>query len=110
MCSFRHDRRARVPCLSVSHSPAPHSFSPVPSTSRCIGSLSPPTPAPLGRVGRGTSSVAARRLRVEWSGTRSASPGRPMTEPIRPSAWRSARRNTARRVSAVRIARGEYQG
>ena len=33
-----------------------------------------------------------------------------MTEPIRPSAWRRARRNTARKVSAVRIARGEYQG
>ena len=33
-----------------------------------------------------------------------------MMEPISPSAWRRARRNTARRVSAVRIARGEYQG
>ena len=31
-------------------------------------------------------------------------------EPISPSVWRSARRNTARSVSAVRIARGEYQG
>src|SRR5215212_7377862 len=31
-------------------------------------------------------------------------------EPINPSVWRRARRNTARRVSAVRIARGEYQG
>ena len=31
-------------------------------------------------------------------------------EPIRPSVCRNARRNTARRVSAVRIARGEYQG
>jgi hypothetical protein len=31
-------------------------------------------------------------------------------EPISPSVWRSARRNTVRRVSAVRIARGEYQG
>ena len=77
---------------------------------RGIGSLPPSTPAPLSRVGRGTSRVAARRLKVEWSGTRSANPSRPMTEPIRPSAWRSARRNTARRVSAVRIARGEYQG
>ena len=32
-----------------------------------------------------------------------------MTEPIRPSVWRSARRNTARSVSAVRMAKGEYQ-
>ena len=31
-------------------------------------------------------------------------------EPINPSVWRRARRNTARSVSAVRIARGEYQG
>ena len=31
-------------------------------------------------------------------------------EPISPSVWRSARRNTVRRVSAVRIARGEDQG
>jgi hypothetical protein len=30
-------------------------------------------------------------------------------EPIRPSVWRSATRNTALSVSAVRIARGEYQ-
>ena len=33
-----------------------------------------------------------------------------MTEPIRPSVWRRARRNTARSVSAVRIAKDEYQG
>ena len=31
-------------------------------------------------------------------------------EPISPSVWRSARRNTARSVSAVMIASGEYQG
>src|SRR4051794_9524133 len=31
-------------------------------------------------------------------------------EPISPSVWRRARRNTARSVSAVRIAKGEYQG
>src|SRR3712207_3240378 len=28
-CSFRHDRRVRVPCFSTSHSPAPQSFRPV---------------------------------------------------------------------------------
>ena len=32
----QHDRRAWVPCFPTSHSPAPHSFSPVLSTSRCI--------------------------------------------------------------------------
>src|SRR3954454_23523421 len=31
-------------------------------------------------------------------------------EPIRTSVWRRPRRNTARSVSAVRIASGEYQG
>jgi hypothetical protein len=30
--------------------------------------------------------------------------------PINPSAWRRAKRKTARRVSAIRVARGEYQG
>ena len=33
-----------------------------------------------------------------------------MMEPIRPSVWRSAKWNTARSVSAVRTAKGEYQG
>jgi len=33
-----------------------------------------------------------------------------MIEPMRPSVWRRASRNTARNVSAVRIASGEYQG
>ncbi len=60
--------------------------------------------------GRSTSSVLARRLKVEWSGTRSSSPSRPMMEPIKPSVWRSARRNTALSVRAVRMASGEYQG
>src|SRR3954469_8432865 len=31
-------------------------------------------------------------------------------EPINPSVWRRAKRNTARKVNAVRIAKGEYQG
>src|SRR3954464_7459383 len=47
----------------------------------------PPRPPPA-RGGRGTSSVAARRLEVVWSGTRRARPSRPTTEPSRPSAWR----------------------
>ena len=55
-CRFFHDRRRLVPCFSTSHSPGPQNFSPVLSTSRCSGAL----PA----FGRGTSSVAARRLRV----------------------------------------------
>ena len=57
--------------------------------------------------GRSTSSVSARRLMVLWSGTARSSPSRAMMEAMRPSVWRSARRNTARRVSAVVIARAE---
>src|SRR4051795_12645566 len=69
-----------------------------------MGSL----PAPVLERGRGTSKVSARRLSVEWSGTASVRPSRPMIEPISPSVWRRASRNTARSVSAVRIASGEY--
>ena len=74
---------------------------PVLSTSRCRGLL------PRCGCARGTSSALTQRLKVEWSGTARTSPSRPMTEPIRPSSWRKARRNAARGVSAVRIARGE---
>lgn len=42
---------------------------------RCRGSASPSTPMP-GRDGCGTSSVAARRLSIVWSGTRSGNPSR----------------------------------
>ena len=79
---LRQDRRVLVPCFSTSHSPAPQSFRPVLSTSRCRGSPS------LRGHGRGTTSVSARRQRVVWSGTARVSPSRPMTEPIRPSVWR----------------------
>ena len=74
MCSFLQDRRVLVPCFSSSHSPAPQSFRPVLSTSRCKSSPS--------RRGcrRGTSSVSVRQLKVEWSGTRSSTPSRPMPE------------------------------
>src|SRR4051794_33712032 len=55
-CSLRQDRRVLVPCFSVSHSLAPHSFTPVLSTSRWMGSVP--------SCERGTSSVSARRLKV----------------------------------------------
>src|ERR1700756_6039153 len=35
--SLRQDRRRDVPCFSTSHSPAPPSFRPVLSTSKCSG-------------------------------------------------------------------------
>lgn len=100
-CSFRHDRPILVPCFSCSHSPAPHSQRPVLSTIRCAGS------APVLEQGRGTSSVSARRFKVEWSETARSSPSRHMTEPINPSVWRRASRNTALKVRAFRIARAE---
>src|SRR5215203_5259155 len=100
----------RVPCFSISHSLEPHSVRPVLSTSKCTGAASRPAPALLLDRGRGTSSVNARRLRVVWSGLARSSPRRCMPEPISPSVWRRAKRNTARSVRAVRMARGEYQG
>ena len=100
-CSLRQERRIFVPCFSVSHSPGPPSLRPVLSTSRCTG------PEPGLDRGRGTSRVSARRLSVEWSGTARSSPSRRRIEPISPSVWRSARRNTVRSVSAVVIARAE---
>ena len=103
-CSFRQDRRVLVPCFSISHSPAPHSFRPVLSTSRCMGS-----PSLRGR-GRGTSSVSARRHRVVWSGTARSSPSRPMTEPISPSVCRNGRRKTARKVKRCQDRQGRVVG
>src|SRR4029077_2529266 len=102
---FPQVRRVLVPCFSTSHSPAPHSFNPVLSTSRCTGSAA----APPRERNRGTSSVFARRLSVEWSRTARVRPRSLMIEPISPSVWRRASRNTALSVSAVRIASGEYQ-
>jgi hypothetical protein len=106
MCSFGQDRRVFMPCFSISHSPAPHSFNPVLSTSRCKGLAS----ILVLDLARGTSGVAARRLRVEWSGTARVRPRRLMIEPINPSVWRRASQNTALNVSAVRFASGEYHG
>jgi hypothetical protein len=82
------------------HSPGPPSFRPELSTSRWI--------APPGARGcAGSSSVWARRLRVEKSGTGRSRPSSWRTEPISPSVWRSAKWNTARNVRAVVIARSE---
>ena len=91
-------RRVLVPCFSSSHSPAPHSFSPVLSASRCMGLSS------QCGLGRGSCSVSARRLKVVWSGTARSGPSRAMMKPIRPSVWPTPG-NTALSVSAVAIAR-----
>jgi hypothetical protein len=37
ICSFRQARRIFMPCFSTNHSPAPQSFNPVLSTSKCTG-------------------------------------------------------------------------
>jgi hypothetical protein len=57
--------------------------------------------------GRGISSFSALRLIVEWSGTARSRPSNSRIEVISPSVWRSASRNTARKVSAVEIAGSE---
>jgi hypothetical protein len=83
------------------HPPGPRSCKPVLSTSRWIGRLrSAGTPPPASRpCGSGSNGPAMR--------------GRPSNckvDAIRPSVWPSARRNTARSVRAVVIARAEYFG
>ena len=96
----------RPPCLRAVLLKQPlaraQSFSPVLSTRRCTG--------PASDRGRNTSSVSARRLSVVWSGTARSRPSKAMIEPMSPSVWRSAKRNTDRSVSAVAIARPEQRG
>jgi hypothetical protein len=54
-----------------------------------------------------TCSVSPRRLMVEWSGAARSRPSSRRRDAISPSVWRSARRKTARSVSAVVIANAE---
>src|SRR5438094_6388390 len=99
MWSFLQHRRTFAACFSTSHSPGPQSLSPVLSTSKWTGS--PPA------RGRDTGNVSPRRLIVEWSGAARSRPSSRRREAISPSVWRSARRKTARSVSAVVIANAE---
>ena len=64
---------------------------------------------PAASLGRGhhERANAARDSPTGSEGRRR--PSKPTMEPIRPSAGRWARRNTARRVSAIRIASGDCQ-
>jgi hypothetical protein len=48
-----------------------------------------------------------RRLNVEWSGMARSRPSSAMMDPINPSVCRNAKRNTARSVRAVVIAKLE---
>ena len=57
----------------------------------------------------GRRRVWTRRLRVECSGTASATPTRRTMEPTRPSVWRNGSGITARKVKAVVIARSEWR-
>ena len=72
-CSLRQDRRGLVPCFSTSHSPGPHSFRPVLSTSRCTGSLpergaaAPPTSRPGGSGSSGPARRDRARAGEGWS-------------------------------------------
>ena len=60
MCILRQDRRRLVPCFSISHSPAPHSFSPVLSTRRCTGSGAGPWSWDLQGLGSAAQSGVVR--------------------------------------------------
>ena len=57
-CSLRQLRRARAPCFSCSHSPAPYTFNPVLSISTC----------------RGPSGIRPRQIRHELLGCRPFTP------------------------------------
>ncbi len=74
------------------------------STNKCIGSALPSAPT-LGRVGRGTASVAARRLRVVRHAQVQPEQGNDGADQALSLAV--ARRNTALSVSAVRMASAE---
>ena len=93
-----------VPCFSTSHSPGPHRLQ--------AGAVDQQVQRPAGRPGVAAAPPASRPGGTGWCGRarRSSRPSRRRMEPIRPSVWRRPRRNTARSVSAVRIASGEYQG
>src|SRR3954451_2520382 len=52
-------------------------------------------------------ACTGRRLRMLWSSTGRSRPSSCRTEPISPSVWRSAKRNTVRSVSADRGTRSE---
>ena len=97
---FTPGPRFAVPCFSNNDSPAPRNFKPVLSTIKCI---SPDAARALVCTG----NPPARLLSVVWSGTGKSTSSMRMIEPIRPSVWRSAMGNTARKASAVSMARSE---
>ena len=105
---LRQNQRFRVPCFSTSHSPAPHSFNPVLSTIKwklAVSIMVNATAAPgswhFQRLGSPAERGEGRH--------RQTGPSSSMIEPIRPSVWRRASRNTAFSVSAVKIANAEYK-
>ena len=93
-----------APCFSTSHSPAPQSFRPVLSTSRCRGS-----PSLRGR-GRGTSS--ALRPAAQGGVVRHGQNKPEQADDGTDQALGLAQGQVehGRSVSAVRIVRDEYQG
>ena len=79
---------------------------------RALGPCCPPAGAGARHLCAAVAPPAPLHACSAWSGPAQPGrgPSRPTMEPIRPSVWHRARRNTALSVSAVRIARGEYQG
>ena len=72
MCSFRQDRRVRVPCYSGSHSPEPHSFAPCCSPAGArerSRAAATPSPAfrPCGPWGSRPALPNPARARRGWS-------------------------------------------
>ncbi len=84
-CSFLQVRRALAPCFSCSHSPAPKTFSPVLSISKWTGPSGRRQPLEI------DVSFIARRLKVLWSGTLSATSSSSKMDVISPSVWRNGK-------------------
>ncbi len=121
-CSMRHDRRVAVPCFSSSHSPPPafhvlgtrnlDRLRPCRTASGpCCHqqiqglAVSPSTGGPRPRhVQRRRTPAQGRMIRHTQAEAEQADDGADQ-----PLGLPEARRNTARSVSAVRMASGEYQ-
>jgi len=103
MCSLRQDRRVLVPCFSTSHSPAAELQAR--AVHQQVQGLAVPARPWAWHLQRLRPAAKGRVVRRGQSEPEQADDGA-----IRPSVWRRARRTTAQSVSAVKIARGEYQG
>jgi hypothetical protein len=107
ICNFFQDRRFFVPCFSISHSPGPHSFKPVLSTSswiappgaRCRQRYRYGTPAERGVVGH-------RQIKMEKLKDRADQPFGLAQRQAKHRAQRQGRRDREIRITGLPARRG----